>query len=160
METELDIRLDVTGLHIKNKAEMIEEIDKSITTLSEILEIDLTDNDIYKAYKDARKIVKDERNKIWNDIKEKVADIETDILADRKELYGKYDDIYKKLDDAIHAYETENEIGSVKAKMTRDNNKKAADAATSNLVLTLQCPNELAKQRIIQFAQDLGATVI
>lgn len=160
MDKELDIRLDITGLHIRNKDEMIEEIDKSIKDLSEILDIPLTNDEAYKAYKDVRKMVKDERNKIWNDVKEKVADVESAVLADRKELFDKYDDIYQKLDDAIHSYEEEYEIGSFKAKKTRAMNKQLAEDTANDLSITIVCPSEEVKARIMQFANDLGATIL
>lgn len=160
MDTELDIRLEVTGLHIVNKAEVATAIDNSIDELSSLLTVKITDDEIYKTYKDARRLVKNERDEIWSTIKDKVNDFEHDIIADRKELYGKYDEIYDKLSKAIHEYEETYEIGSVKARNTRNMNKQKAADEQNALLLTLQCPSAEIKARIIQLATDLGAIVL
>ena len=102
MDTELDIRLDITGLHIVNKAEVATAIDDSIDELSSLLTVKITDDEIYKTYKDARRLVKNERDEIWSTIKDKVNDFEHDIIADRKELYGKYDEIYSDIFNYVY----------------------------------------------------------
>ena len=158
--TDLDIRLGISGIRIDNKDIVIEEITSSINDYKEILDIPCTSKESYKLYKDFRKRIKEERNEIWNVVKEKVASYTNDIIADQKTLYAMYDSVYNDIDNAIKAYEIDNEVGAARAKITREANKAANDQATTQLILTLQCPSIEVKSRIIQFAQDLGAIVL
>lgn len=157
---ELDIRLGVTGLRIDNKQQVIDDINASLKEYREVLEVECNDDETYKLYKDIRKQVKDERNLIWDAVKEKCKQFTTDIEADKKELYGMYDEVYDALDKGVKAYEEEYGIGAAKAAVTRAANKAAKAAETESLTLTISCPNALAKSRIAQFAIDLGATIL
>lgn len=158
--TNLDIRIGVNGIRIDNKDAIINDINSTLAEYKDILDVPCNNKEAYKLYKDIRKQLKDERNVIWNDVKTKVASFTADITKDQKELYAMYDALYNNIDNAIKAYEAENEVGAAKAKITRDENKAAKAAQQNSLLLTLQCPSEEAKNRIMQFATDLGAVIL
>lgn len=156
---DLDIRLGITGLRLENRQEVEADIDNTLNEYADILSIPCNTKENYKLYKDIRKELKDDRNVIYSAVKEKVASYTSDIVKDQKELYAKFDELYNSIDKAIKEYETENEVGAAKAKITRDANKAAQAMQVESLTLTLQCPSEEVKARIAQFAIDLGAII-
>lgn len=157
---DLDIRLGITGLRLENKEDVIESINATLEEYHDVFDIQCDNKETYMLFKDIRKQLKDDRNEIWSSIKSKIATYTSDISADQKSLYEMYEELYNYIDNAIKAYETENEIGAAKAKITREENKAKKAATTSALTLTLQCPSDEVKARIIQFATDLGAVIL
>lgn len=157
---DLDIRLGLSGVKLENKEAVIDSINTDIAEYKELLDIPCKTKDVYRLYKDVRKKLKESRNAIKYDIKEKVASYTETIINDQKELYEMYDKLYNSIDDAIKQYEEDNEVGAAKAKITRAANKAADEAETVSLNLSLACPSIEVKERIIQFATDLGATVL
>jgi hypothetical protein len=158
--TDLDIRVGINGIRIDNKEQIIADIKATLDELKDILDIPCNCKEHYSLYKDVRKRIKDERNMIWNEVKTKVASFTSDITSDQKALYGMYDELYNNIDQAIKAYETENEVGAARAKITREANKAEREKTQSSLILSLQCPSEEVKARIVQYATDLGAVIL
>lgn len=157
---ELDIRLGIAGIRIDNKDAVIEAINNTLNEYKDIMDVPCSNKESYKLFKDIRKQLKDERNEIWNEVKTKVASYTSDIISDQKQLYAMYDELYNYIDGQIKQYETDNEVGAAKAKITRDENKAAKAQQLASLTLTLQCPSEEVKSRITQFATDLGAVIL
>jgi thymidylate synthase len=156
---EPDVRLGVGGLYVANKAESKASIDALIESMTECLQITIDSDETYKIYKECRKIINDEWTSIDNLRKNKIKDATSAFSTDMKEIMSNFDKAAKQLDEAIHKYETDNNIGSMKAKATKAANKTAIDAAVDALKLVIHCPNNEAKERIAQYAKDLGATI-
>lgn len=157
---DLDIRLGINGIRLDNKPEVIKDIQSTLSDCADVLDIPCETKEAYKLYKDIRKQLKDDRKTINDSIKEKLKSYTDNLVEDQKELSAMFDTLYNNIDNAIKAYEEQNEIGAAKAKITRAANKAAKEIEAASLTLTLACPSDEVKQRIIQFATDLGATII
>ena len=154
-----EVRFGVAGLQVKNMSDCLASTDDFIREMSAALEVEMSSDDVYKTYKDCRKALKDHRKEIDDMRKEAVKSVKADFEKDMKAITEKYDLAISKFDDAIRSYEEEYNIGAAKAKATRDANKAAKEAEFDAMTLVIHCLNAESKERIAQFAKDLGATI-
>lgn len=159
MKTDLDVRFGIAGLELRNKAEVLNEATKIVSDAGSISNDKITDDDMYKTCKECRKLLKNERSIVETKKKESVNDFKKDFEADMNEIIAVFDKPINEFNNTIKTYETEEEIGAVKATMTKAANKAKAEIINDSMTLTISCPSKEVKDRIIQFATDLGATI-
>ena len=159
MDVQLDVRFGVGGLELKNKDEVLAEANKIVADIGSISKDKIEDDETYKVAKECRKILKDDRYEIASKKKSSVNAFKEGFEADADEILAVFDKPISDFNDSIRAYETQESIGAAKAIMTKAANKAKEEMISDSLTLTIACPSKEAKDRIAQFAKDLGATV-
>lgn len=158
-EIKPEIVNGVSGLSISNEQACREYVKSIVDEMTSIVDINITDDNTYKTFKECKKALNDAWSIFDNTRKDAKSKVENGIDAIMKDICKPFDDGVSKLNEKIHAYEEANCIGQAKAKITKADKKALVDDAIKKLTLVIHCQNDAVKQQIMTFAQDLGATI-